>query len=85
LTPERRAIAETEKANAEREFASFTDHWRAASGANARKHDWDAAWRNWCRRAADFKPRPNGTAKAAYIPPKSIEQLEAEERDRAQR
>jgi len=61
LTPERRAIAEAEKADPEREFASFTDHWRAASGAKARKHDWDATWRNWCRRAADFKrPAVNG-------------------------
>lgn len=57
LTPERRAVAEAEKADPEREFASFTDHWKAASGAKARKHDWDATWRIWCRRAADFKPR----------------------------
>jgi len=61
LTPERRAIAEAEKADPEREFASFTDHWKAASGAKARKHDWDATWRNWYRRAADFKrPAVNG-------------------------
>jgi hypothetical protein len=84
LTPERRAIAEAEKADPEREFANFTDHWRSASGAKARKHDWDATWRIWCRRAADFKPRANG-AKGTYVPPKSIEQLEAEERSRAQR
>jgi hypothetical protein len=64
LTPERRAIAQTENANPEREFATFTDYWRSASGAKARKHDWDAAWRNWCRRAADFKPR-NGTTSGA--------------------
>lgn len=62
LTPERRATAETEKADPEREFANFTDHWRSASGAKARKHDWDATWRIWCRRAADFKPRINGSA-----------------------
>jgi hypothetical protein len=85
LTPERRAIAETEKADPEREFANFTDHWRSASGAKARKHDWDATWRIWCRRAADFLPRANGKAKPAYVPPKSIEQLEAEELARAQR
>jgi len=60
LTPERRAIAEAEKADPEREFANFTDHWRSSSGAKARKHDWDATWRIWCRRAADFKPRGNG-------------------------
>lgn len=83
LTPERRAVAETEKADPDREFAQFTDHFRAAPGVKGRKNDWDATWRNWCRRAPDFKPR--GTAKAAYVPPKSIEQLEAEERSRAQR
>lgn len=58
LTPERRAIAETEKADPDREFANFVDHWKAASGAKARKNDWDATWRIWCRRAPDFKPRP---------------------------
>lgn len=57
LTPERRAIATAEKADPEREFARFCDHWRAAAGQNARKHDWDAAWRNWCRKAAEFVPR----------------------------
>jgi hypothetical protein len=61
LTPERRAIAEAEKADPEREFASFTDHFRAAPGVKGRKNDWDATWRNWCRRAPDFKPR-NGAA-----------------------
>ena len=60
LTPERRAIATAEKADPEREFARFCDHWRAAAGQNARKHDWDAAWRNWCRKAAEFKPRNSG-------------------------
>jgi len=62
LTPERQAIARAEAVNPEREFARFCDHWRAASGASARKHDWDAAWRNWCRKAAEFAPR--GGAKA---------------------
>jgi hypothetical protein len=65
LNPQRRAIAEAEKADPDREFANFTDHWRSASGAKARKHDWDATWRIWCRRAADFKPRTNGTAAPA--------------------
>jgi hypothetical protein len=57
LMEARKAIARAEKADPEREFAKFCDHWRAASGANARKHDWDAAWRNWCRKAGEFKPR----------------------------
>jgi len=60
LTPERQATARAEAVNPEREFARFCDHWRAASGQNARKHDWDAAWRNWCRKAAEFAPKGNG-------------------------
>lgn len=29
----------------------FRDHWIAASGQNARKLDWFATWRNWCRKS----------------------------------
>lgn len=65
LTPERRAVAEAEKADPDREFANFTDHWLSASGAKARKHDWDATWRIWCRRSDDFKPRRNGSVASA--------------------
>lgn len=43
-----------------RETEKFTDYWQAASGANARKRDWNAAWRNWLRKAEDDMPR-NGT------------------------
>lgn len=84
LTPERRAIAEAEKADPEREFAAFTDHFRAAPGVKGRKNDWDATWRIWCRRAPDFKPRNGAARKTDYVPPKTIEQLEAEERAREQ-
>lgn len=55
LTEKRREIAKMEGVDPDREFARFCDHWRAASGANARKHDWDAAWRNWCRKANDIR------------------------------
>src|SRR5690606_13160625 len=64
LTPERRAIAETEQLDPERTFAKFVDYWRSASGARARKHDWEATWRNWCRSEADRNrsaPRPRAT------------------------
>lgn len=40
-----------------RETERFRDHWNSASGANARKLDWPAAWRNWMRRADDDKAR----------------------------
>ncbi len=56
LTPERFFVAEAENIDPDREFARFKDHWRSASGATSRKLDWDAAWRNWCRKAADFAP-----------------------------
>lgn len=37
--------------NAGLELEKFRDYWQAASGQNARKRDWNAAWRNWIRRA----------------------------------
>lgn len=53
LSPERRTVAVAERLDAERTFAKFCDYWRAASGARARKVDWEATWRNWCRTEAD--------------------------------
>lgn len=38
---------------AEREALKFADYWKAKGGANARKVDWEATWRNWIRRAAE--------------------------------
>lgn len=35
------------------EHAKFVDYWQAKSGSNATKHDWNATWRNWIRRAAE--------------------------------
>jgi hypothetical protein len=57
LNPERRGVAEAEKLPVERTFAAFRDYWTAASGAKARKHDWDATWRNWCRTQADMNAK----------------------------
>lgn len=53
LTAERKLVAEAEKLPAERTFEKFRDYWSSASGAKARKLDWDATWRNWCRTEAD--------------------------------
>lgn len=44
--------------------ARFCDYWQAASGANARKIDWSAAWRNWLRNAADRRQSLKPTAAA---------------------
>jgi hypothetical protein len=77
LTEQRRAIATTENLDPEREFAKFADYWRASSGATARKHDWDATWRNWCRKAQDMKPRSNGAVRKTHTPAPTTAELEA--------
>lgn len=63
LTDERLTVA-TEiglSANQARfEFDKFTDHWRASSGQNARKLDWEATWRNWCRRSLEQRQQRSG-------------------------
>ena len=43
------------KAHAELE--RFRDHWAAKTGQGATKADWQAAWRNWVRKAVEFAPR----------------------------
>jgi hypothetical protein len=43
----------------ERTFASFADYWRGAAGAKGRKADWQATWRNWCRRSDESPPARN--------------------------
>lgn len=48
----------------------FRDHWKASSGRNATKLDWEAAWRNWMRdeitKVAQHGPTAPGTAIARY-------------------
>lgn len=44
------AWATAQGLNASEIAQNFVDYWRAESGAKARKLDWDAAFRVWCRR-----------------------------------
>lgn len=81
LTPERRAVAIREKLDPDRIFTKFKNHWKAASGAKARKRDWDATWENWCLTETD---RNRGGSKPPTVKAKSIEELEAEEEARVQ-
>ena len=37
------------------EIASFKDYWKAKTGKDATKHDWDATFRNWIRKAIKFR------------------------------
>lgn len=51
------------------EHARFVDHWRAQPGQRGTKLDWDATWRNWMRRAAEYSGNrgaraPNGVGRA---------------------
>lgn len=51
-----RAFALGLRLDAGRVADGFRDYWHAAAGANARKRDWSATWRNWCRREAERRP-----------------------------
>jgi hypothetical protein len=63
-----RQMAATLGLNPDAVLAKFTDHWRAKSGANATKMDWDATWRNWCRRDAEYRTRqPQGEFKNGFL------------------
>lgn len=33
----------------------FRDYWHSKPGANGTKLDWCATWRNWCRKAAEYR------------------------------
>lgn len=48
-----KAVAKWPPGALERELERFRDWAASASGANARKVDWQAAWRNWVRKADD--------------------------------
>lgn len=42
-----------------RVFDTFRDYWRSKAGKDALKADWEATWRNWCRREGSFgKQKP---------------------------
>jgi hypothetical protein len=75
LTKERRAVAEAEKLDPDRIFADFRDYWTAASGAKARKCDWDATWRVWCRNQFN-RGNQNGTSGKRREPrPSAVERV----------
>lgn len=48
-------------------LAKFRDHWAAAAGKSAIKVEWDATFRNWCRRELEFAgvPTAGGAANVA--------------------
>jgi uncharacterized protein YdaU (DUF1376 family) len=55
---------------------NFTDYWKAASGPRARKHDWDATWRIWCRKESEQPQKAKLQSKAP-----TTAELEAREKN----
>jgi len=45
----------------------FRDYWVSVPGAKGRKVDWEATWRNWCRKAMETKGSQNGRTSGAQF------------------
>lgn len=58
ITDDMRSWAQTKAPHVDLGFETekFVNHWQAASGQNATKLDWSAAWRNWIIRATEYGP-----------------------------
>lgn len=71
---------------AQDELAKFRDHWAAKTGQDATKADWMAAWRNWVRKAIEFRrtagPATDGSATATAELERSRSWLAQQEADR---
>lgn len=67
-TPSEKNISDAQAQNlttdeVRHEADKFRDYWISTPGAKGIKSDWDATWRNWCRKASERKPnRPNRSA-----------------------
>jgi len=84
-TEDDRAFASALGVAVEREAASFRDYWHAKPGADGRKTNWSATWRNWVRRTSERK-QGNGTGSRSQ--PRNgfivlAERLAREDADRA--
>lgn len=54
LTTNRALEASKRGLDVQETFDDFSDYWTALPGSKALKLDWDATWRNWCRKAKSF-------------------------------
>lgn len=80
-----RAFAANLGVAVEREAASFRDYWHAKPGADGRKTNWSATWRNWVRRSSE-RTNGNGTGSRSQSRNGFIavaRELAAQDRDRA--
>lgn len=44
------------------ELDKFRDYWASATGQSATKADWQAAWRNWVRKAVEYAQKGGGSS-----------------------
>jgi len=58
------------------ELEKFRDHWAQQPGQRGVKLDWNAAWRNWARRAAEYAT-PRGGPSARPLTQHQIERQES--------
>lgn len=56
------------------EHRKFVDHWLAESGSKASKLDWEATYRNWIRRSAEYNPAPTKQSGSSPWDQKGIHQ-----------
>ena len=56
-----RAFAANLGVAVDREAASFRDYWHSKPGADGRKTNWSATWRNWVRRSSERKGNGTGS------------------------
>ena len=59
------------------ELEKFSDHWRSKAGRDGVKLDWDATWRNWVRKAAEY----DGRSRASPAPPRPLSYVESLKRN----
>lgn len=64
------------------EADKFVDHWRGKSGKDARKADWLATWRNWCRSDITQRSHPATAPNRAAQPLSFAQQDEQAKRRR---
>lgn len=56
------------------EFEQFKDFWKAKSGKDATKKDWQATWRTWIRNAAKRRGRSTGPTTIAGAAAAALEE-----------
>jgi hypothetical protein len=65
------------------EVDKFRDHWHSQPGQKGTKVDWSATWRNWCRRAAERKPKQQSRETPMQTGMRILEEFENAKHERS--